>query len=319
MIYTVTLNPSLDLFMTVDGMERGRTNRSRSEEYKPGGKGINVSIVLKQMGIDSVALGFLAGFTGKEIAERLEKQGIATEFEMLSEGESRINVKIKNINGTEINGAGPVISPEVVQKLKRRLDKLGNGDYLVLCGSIPGSMDKKLYRELMEQLTGRGVQVIVDANGEALRSVLPLHPFLVKPNQHELGELFGVELSTREQVIPYAKKLCELGAQNVIVSLGALGAVFVDQSGVVYETQAPEGILKNAVGAGDSMIAGFLTELALGGAKEKAFLRCVATGSATAFSEDFATRELVEELLSDDHMAWRENFRRDSNRTDLRV
>ena len=298
MIYTVTGNPSLDLFLTVDGLQQGHTNRALSEEYKPGGKGINVSIVLKQMGIESVALGFLAGFTGRQIEESLRRTGIRTDFIMLPQGNSRINVKLKNLEGTEINGVGPAVSKEALALFFSRLEKMEAGDYLVLGGSVPAGMDQDIYLQVLRLAAKRGVPVIVDTSGDTLRSVLPEHPFLVKPNHHELGELFGVELTTREEVGPYAHRLIELGAQNVIVSLGGQGAIYVSDSGQVYETAAPEGRLVNAVGAGDSMVAGFLTGLVRGETSKQAFYRAVATGSATAFSENFATIEQVEELLS---------------------
>lgn len=296
MIYTVTLNPSLDYFLSVEHFAIGKTNRSTEEVYRPGGKGINVSWVLHNLGLESTALGFLAGFTGQEIKRQMETTGIATDFIELPGGMSRLNVKIKQMDATEINASGPILSEENLEELRKKLSALTQGDILILSGSLPGSVTTDIYKDLMEEVAGKGIPVIVDAIGDALLKTLPLHPFLMKPNHQELSELFDVELSTREQVIPYAGKLQEWGAQNVLVSLGGAGAVLLDQNGVVYESEVPRGKLINAVGAGDSMVAGFLA-----GYLEKqdfahAFLMGVAAGSASAFSEGLADRATVEQL-----------------------
>ena len=296
MIYTVTLNPSLDYFLSVEHFAIGKTNRSNEEVYRPGGKGINVSWVLHNLGLESTALGFLAGFTGQEIKRQMETTGIATDFIELPGGMSRLNVKIKQMDATEINASGPILSEENLEELRKKLSALTQGDILILSGSLPGSVTTDIYKDLMEEVAGKGIPVIVDAIGDALLKTLPLHPFLMKPNHQELSELFDVELSTREQVIPYAGKLQEWGAQNVLVSLGGAGAVLLDQDGVVYESEVPRGKLINAVGAGDSMVAGFLA-----GYLEKqdfahAFLMGVAAGSASAFSEGLADRATVEQL-----------------------
>lgn len=296
MIYTVTLNPSLDYFLSVEHFAIGKTNRSNEEVYRPGGKGINVSWVLHNLGLESTALGFLAGFTGQEIKRQMETTGIATDFIELPGGMSRLNVKLKQMDATEINASGPILSEKNLEELRKKLSALTRGDILILSGSLPGSVTTDIYKDLMEEVDGKGIPVIVDAVGDALLKTLPLHPFLIKPNHQELSELFDVELSTREQVIPYAGKLQEWGAQNVLVSLGGAGAVLLDQNGVVYESEVPRGKLINAVGAGDSMVAGFLA-----GYLEKqdfahAFLMGMAAGSASAFSEGLADRATVEQL-----------------------
>lgn len=297
MIYTVTLNPSLDYFVTVQDFELGKTNRTRSEQMLPGGKGLNVSMVLKNLGVHNTALGFTAGFVGQEITRRIEEMGIHAELFTLQEGNSRINVKLKNIEGTEINGMGPDIPADMLELFMAMVKGMESGDYLILAGSIPSSVPDSIYKDMMALVEGKGVEVIVDATGALLKQVLPYKPFLIKPNNHELGELYGVELNSRKDVIPYAKKLQEDGAKNVLVSMAGKGAVLVAENGQVYEMDAPKGELKNAVGAGDSMVAGFLT----GWLEQKdyafAFKMGVCTGSASAFSESFATRAEVEALL----------------------
>ena len=297
MIDTITLNPSLDYFVTVEHFEPGRTNRAVTEQILPGGKGLNVSVMLKNLGMDSTALGFTAGFAGKEIIRRIEEQGIHNGFTWLEEGNSRINVKIKNIEGTEINGIGPNIPGEELDKLLARVCELKCGDFLVIAGSIPASVPNDIYVKLMAAAAGKGVEVIVDAAGSLLRQVLPYKPFLIKPNHHELGDLFGVEIKERSQVLPYAKKFQEEGARNVLVSMAGRGAVLVTEDGQVFELDAPKGELKNSVGAGDSMVAGFLTGWLEKKSYEFAFLMGVCAGSASAFSEDFAKRAQVEALM----------------------
>ena len=282
MIYTVTFNPSLDYIVSVENFQLGITNRTSSELMLPGGKGINVSTVLMNLGIENKALGFVAGFVGDEIIRRLEEMGVQNGFIRIEEGVSRINLKLKSIDGTEINGQGPVISPEHVEELMKQLDRLGEGDVLFLSGSIPSSMPDDAYQKIMERLDGRGVQIVVDATKDLLLNVLEYHPFLIKPNNHELGELFGVELKTREEVIPYAKKLQEKGAVNVLVSMAGEGAVLIDANEDVYMAPAPKGTLVNGVGAGDSMVAGFMA-----GWLEK-------QDYEHAFSEHLATKAEIE-------------------------
>ena len=293
MIYTVTFNPSLDYIVSVEDFKLGLTNRTSSELILPGGKGINVSTVLGNLGIENTALGFLAGFTGKEIERRLKEMGVASDFIEINEGVSRINLKLKSIDGTEINGSGPVISPEDVEKLMEKLDKLGEGDVLFLAGSIPTSMPDDMYQKIMAKLDGKGVMIVVDATRDLLLNVLEYHPFLIKPNNHELGEIFDVELLTRESVVPYAKKLQEKGARNVLVSMAGEGAVLVAEDGSVYDTPAPKGELKNGVGAGDYMVAGFMAGWMEKHEYRHAFHMGVASGSASAFSENLATKEEI--------------------------
>lgn len=294
MIYTVTFNPSLDYIVSVDDFKLGLTNRTSYELMLPGGKGLNVSTVLRNLGIENTALGFIAGFTGEEIRKEMEASGVKSEFIIIEEGLSRINVKLKSIDGTEINGQGPEISREKVAELMKRLEQLGEGDVLFLAGSIPSSMPDDIYREIMKQLQGKGVRIVVDATKDLLINVLEYHPFLIKPNNHELGEIFQTELTTREEVIPFARKLQEMGARNVLVSMAGEGAVLVAENGEVYTSPAPKGKLVNGVGAGDSMVAGFMA-----GWMEKedyghAFYMGIAAGSASAFSEYLATSSEIE-------------------------
>mgnify|MGYP002589127732 CR=1 FL=1 len=296
MIYTVTFNPSLDYIVSVEDFKLGLTNRTSSELILPGGKGINVSTVLGNLGIENTALGFLAGFTGKEIERRLKEMGVASDFIEINEGVSRINLKLKSIDGTEINGSGPVISAEDVEKLMEKLDKLGEGDVLFLAGSIPSSMPDDMYQKIMAKLDGKGVMIVVDATRDLLMNVLEYRPFLIKPNNHELGEIFEVTLKTREDVIPYGRKLQEKGARNVLISMAGEGAVLIAENGEVYSSPAPKGTLVNGVGAGDSMVAGFMTGWMEKQDYEHAFRMGVATGSASAFSEYLATRPEVEEV-----------------------
>ena len=288
-IYTVTFNPSLDYIVTVKEFALGKTNRTVTEQMLPGGKGINVSTVLANLGIESTALGFTAGFTGEEIVKRVQNLGFTCDFIRVPEGFSRINIKMKDFDGTEINGKGPVIGAAEVEQLFHRLDQLKEGDVLVLAGSIPASMPDSTYRDIMSRLSDKGILFVVDATGELLLNVLEYHPFLIKPNNHELGEIFGVQLKTREAVIPYARKLRERGARNVLVSMAGQGAVLVDENGAVYELPAPLGKLVNAVGAGDSMVAGFLAGWMFKKEYLHAFKMGIAAGSASAFSELLAT------------------------------
>lgn len=296
MIYTVTFNPSLDYIVTVNDFRLGETNRTASEQMLPGGKGINVSTVLENLGFDNTALGFVAGFTGREIVSKVREFGFQSEFIELDEGWSRINIKMKDFDGTEINGQGPAISGAALQALLEKLDGLKEGDVLVLAGSIPASIPETIYAEIMKRLDGKGVLTVVDATNDLLMEVLPYHPFLIKPNQHELGAIFGVELDTQESVVPYARKMQEQGALNVLVSMGGKGAVLLDTDGEVHMLPAPEGTLVNAVGAGDSMVAGFLAGWLEKKDYEHAFRMGVSAGSASAFSECLATRAEVETL-----------------------
>lgn len=296
MIYTVTFNPSLDYFVEVEDFKLGYTNRTGVELLLPGGKGINVSLVLKNLGIETTALGFLAGFTGKEVEKRLVQLGIKSGFLWVEEGFTRINVKLRSVEGTEINGRGPVIDQRRTEQLLERLEALGPGDVLILAGSIPASLPEGLYRSIMERLAGRGIRIVVDAAGELLRSVLPCRPFLIKPNGHELGELFGAKPATRQEAAPYAARLQEMGAENVLVSLAGKGAVLLAADGFLYEAPAPAGRLVNGVGAGDAMVAGFLAGFLEKRDYGHAFRMAVAAGSASAFSEHLAARREIEAL-----------------------
>lgn len=298
MIYTITFNPALDYIVSVEDFRLGMTNRTSNEQMLAGGKGINVSIVLGNLGYESTALGFVAGFTGEEIRSRVESQGCKADFITLPEGTSRINVKLKNVDGTEINASGPDIDKNSLAKLMMQLDELKKGDVLVLAGSIPKSLPDTIYSDIMRRLQKKEVLFVVDATKDLLVETLALKPFLVKPNHHEIGEIFGVKLENREEVIPYAKKLQEMGAANVLVSMGGKGAVLAAADQKVYESPAPDGILVNAVGAGDSMVAGFLAGYLEAGEYAKALWMGLATGSASAFSENLATRAEVEALLA---------------------
>ena len=296
MIYTVTFNPSMDYIVSVNDFQLGLTNRTDSELILPGGKGINVSTILMNLGIDSTAFGFAAGFTGEEIIREVEAMGIRSDFIKIDSGISRINLKLKNIDGTEINGSGPEISEEKIEELLRKLDILGEGDILVLAGSIPASMPADMYSTIMERLQHKNVTFIVDATKDLLINVLKYKPFLIKPNNHELGELFDVKLTTREEVIPYGKKLQKQGARNVLISMAGEGAVLVAEDGSVYEPPAPKGTLVNAVGAGDSMVAGFTAGWIEKKDYRHAFYMGVSAGSASAFSEYLATKEEIMDL-----------------------
>lgn len=298
MIYTVTLNPSLDYIVSVRDFELGKTNRTASEQMLPGGKGINVSIVLNHLGFGTTALGFTAGFVGTEIERRLVETGLTCDFIPVEKGCSRINVKLKDFDGTEINGMGPAIGNVHLEALQKQLDGLTEGDVLVLAGSIPSGMPKTIYRDMLARLDGRGVLTVVDATGQLLLQVLEYHPFLIKPNNHELGELFGVELKERNEVAPYAKQLQEKGARNVLVSMAGKGAVLVTEDGTVMELEAPQGTLVNAVGAGDSMVAGFLAGWLERGDYAHAFRMGVAAGSASAFSDMLATKQEIEAVYA---------------------
>ena len=298
MIYTVTFNPSLDYIVRLDQFTAGEINRVNYEQVLAGGKGINVSIVLHNLGHESTALGFVAGFTGDEIERQLDAFSVHHAFVRLDAGFSRINVKAKAQSETEINGQGPDISEAKQQELFAQLDRLGAGDTLVLAGSIPKTLPDDIYERIMARLAGRGIRIVVDAEKKLLLNVLKYHPFLIKPNNHELGDMFGVKLTTDEEIITYAKKLQEKGAQNVLISMAGDGAILLTADGQHYKSPAPKGKLINSVGAGDSMVAGFITGYTESqGDFKTAFHMGVATGSASAFSENLATRPEVEALL----------------------
>ena len=294
-IATVTLNPSLDYIVSVKDFKLGETNRTSGELLLPGGKGMNVSMVLKNLGFESTAFGFSAGFTGQELAQRLTRMGIRNELIELEEGLTRINVKLQSVEGTEINGQGPVIPEEKLEEMMGRLGTLTAGDVVFFSGSVPASLSKETYRRMMEGLQ-EGVMTVVDATGELLMQTLPLHPFLIKPNHRELSEIFGVALTDRASVIPYAEKLQEMGARNVLVSMAGKGAVLLAENGSVYEAPVPAGQLVNGVGAGDSMVAGFVAGWLDKQDYEHAFYMGLAAGSASAFSERLASGEEIAAL-----------------------
>ncbi len=299
MIYTVTFNPALDYVVRLDKLIPGEINRVHYENVMPGGKGINVSIVLGNLGHTSCALGFTAGFTGEALEKLVAAHGCKTQFIHTQTGMTRINVKVKASEETEINGIGPHITAAELQQLFSQLDQLTAKDILIISGSVPRVLPSDMYEQIMARLANRGIEIIVDAELDLLLNVLQYHPFLIKPNNHELGAIFNVELTTRDEVIPYAKKLQEKGARNVLISMAGEGAVFVSEKGEQFQSPAPKGTLVNSVGAGDSMVAGFVAGwLESNGNPTVAFRTGVCTGSASAFSADFATREEVNALLA---------------------
>lgn len=296
MVYTVTFNPAIDYVIRMGEVRLGVTNRSEKEEMYFGGKGINVSIVLRELGIDTKALGFTAGFTGEAIEKGLTNMGIDTDFVRLENGNSRINVKIKSEEETELNCQGPHIDDKAIEALFEKLDGLKDGDSLILAGSIPSSLPSDIYERILERILGKKIRVVVDAIKDLLLNVLKYKPFLIKPNIHELGEMFGIELKTDEEIEEYARKLQEMGAVNVLVSMAGDGAMLIDEFGKVHRCGVCKGMVKNSVGAGDSMVAGFVAGL-LNGDYEYALKLGTAAGGATAFSDGLATREKISELL----------------------
>lgn len=296
MIYTVTFNPAIDYVVHTDEITMGEVNRAESEKIYFGGKGINVSMVLNELGIKSKALGFVAGFTGNAIETGISKKGVETDFVHLSDGFSRINVKIKSDSETEINGRGPDIGTEDLNNLFAKLDKLSAGDTIVLAGSVPASMPEDIYEKILEHLKNKSIRTVVDATKDLLINVLKYKPFLIKPNNHELGEIFGVKLKTNEEIILYADKLRNMGARNVLVSMAEDGALLLDENGDIHVCEACRGTVKNSVGAGDSMVAGFIAGLEQGD-YEYALKLGTAAGGATAFSYGLAEKSLIYELF----------------------
>lgn len=297
MIYTVTFNPSLDYIVTVNDFMTGVVNRTSKEIIFPGGKGINVSMVLSNLGYKNTALGFMAGFTGHEIIRMLEEKDISTDFIHVEKGTSRINVKLRAQKETEINGQGPQIESADIKKLYEKLDQLQDGDILVLAGSIPDTMPESMYMDIMEHLQNKKLNIVVDATRDLLMNVLAYHPFLIKPNNHELGEIFHTIINDKDDVVTYAKRMQEKGARNVLVSMAGDGAVLVTEDGQEFRAEAPKGKLVNSVGAGDSMVAGFIYGYLNGGSYADAFRYGVCTGSASAFSEELATKKEVLALM----------------------
>ena len=297
MINTITLNPSLDYIVKVDNFKVDAVNRSNEEQIYPGGKGINVSIVLNNLGVKNTALGFIAGFTGDEILRRIKDHGVDCDFIKVKSGLSRINVKLKSNEETEINGSGPRISESDLELLFEKISHLKKGDYLVLSGSIPSSVPNDIYESIMKRLLDKEVEFVVDATKDLLLKVLKYKPFLIKPNHHELAELFNVTLNDDNDIIKYGKKLQEMGAKNVLISMAGDGAILIPGNGDPIKREVPKGILKNSVGAGDSMVAGFISGYLKNNDINEAFKMGIATGSASAFSEELATKDEVINLL----------------------
>lgn len=298
MVYTITFNPAIDYVMWVDCLNLGETNRTRSENLQFGGKGINVSSILHTLNVDTTALGFVAGFTGRELVQGLNKQGIQTDFIELQAGCTRINVKIKGNTETEINAQGPVIDHDALAELMNKLDKLDEGDVLVISGSIPSSMPSDSYEKLLCQVREKGVLTVVDAAKDLLCNVLPYHPFLIKPNHIELGEIFGRVLKTDTEILLCARELQVQGARNVLVSMAGNGSMLVDEHGSAHRLGVPKGTVRNSVGAGDSMVAGFISGWLEKQDYEYAHKLGAAAGSATAFSDTLATSEEIYALLA---------------------
>ncbi|WP_080845814.1 1-phosphofructokinase [Cytobacillus gottheilii] len=297
MIYTLTLNPSVDYITTLNQFNVGHLNRVEEGTKLPGGKGINVSRLLKRMGVSSVALGYVGGFTGNYIEAYLQDEQINTEFVHVND-DTRINVKIKAAEETELNGKGPNITAEEMEQLKSRISSLTEKDLLVIAGSIPASMPASIYEEIVKILADNGTAFVVDAEGELLRKVLPYRPFLIKPNHHELGQLFETVVTSAEEAIHYGKQLQEMGAQHVIVSMAGDGAILISKD-KIYISNVPKGEVQSSVGAGDSMVAGFLAQYEKTQDMEKAFQYSVASGSATAFSIGLATEDKIQQLLGE--------------------
>ena len=297
MIYTVTFNPAIDYVVHADDMQVGAVNRSRQEEVYFGGKGINVSVVLHELGLASKALGFVAGFTGEALEQGLRADGIETDFIHLEKGFSRINVKINSGEETELNGQGPEIPADKLRQLFDQLEQVQDGDTIILAGSIPASLPADVYEQILRHLSGKQVRAVVDATRDLLVNVLKYKPFLIKPNNFELGEIFGVPLKDDvDEIVRYAGKLQEMGARNVLVSMAGDGAVLLDENGGVHACGVCKGTVKNSVGAGDSMVAGFVAGCETGD-YDYALKLGTATGGATAFSEGLAKKELIAELL----------------------
>lgn len=296
MVYTVTFNPSLDYVLNVDNLNIGATNRASSDNIFAGGKGINVSFVLNTLGVNTTAIGFVAGFTGREIVKRVEEKGCNSRFIELEEGLSRINVKLKERKETEINAQGPRIDGKYIEQLWSILEEVEEGDIVVLAGSVPSSIPRNIYANILKYMQKINVKVVVDADGSMLHDLINMHPYLVKPNQDELHALFDVRVNTIEEAKIYAKKLRDMGAVNAIISLGEVGAVLAADDGKIYSCMAPRGNAVNTVGSGDSMIAGFLTGILAEVGYENALKLAVAAGSASAFSNELATQKEIQEL-----------------------
>lgn len=298
MVYTVTLNPALDYVMKLKNLRTDDINRTDSEEIYYGGKGINVSVILTQLDIPNTALGFLGGFTGKKLEKMLKADGISCDFNYLKSGDTRINVKIKADKEIDLNACGPEITQEDMQSFLKKLDGIRDGDYLILAGSIPKTLPDDIYEQMLERVSDRKVNCVVDATGDLLKNVLKYKPFLIKPNHHELGDLFSVEIKSDEDIVKYSKKLQEMGAKNVLVSMAKDGAMLTDENGNVHKIGNAKGKLVNSVGCGDSMVAGFTAGYIKTADYSYALRLGSACGNATAFSEKLATREEIERVFN---------------------
>ena len=299
MIYTVTLNPSIDYVIKLDNLKNGEVNRTKEEYVYPGGKGINVSLILKELGYESRALGFVSGFTGNYIKDVLKDKGLNEDFINIKNGFTRINVKVKSSEETEINGQGPNISEEDLNKLYEKLDTLRENDVLVLAGSIPNTLDSSFYENIMKRLENKNIKIVVDATKNLLINVLKHKPFLIKPNNHELEELFNVKLETTDEIITYARKLKDMGAKNVLISRGKDGALLITENGEIFISNVAKGKVKNSVGAGDSMVAGFIAGYLNSKDYKEALKLGAASGGATAFSNDLADKEHIYSLIDE--------------------
>ena len=299
MIYTITFNPALDYISQVNNFEIGKINRTEKEKILPGGKGLNVSTVLKNLGIKSTALGFIAGFTGEELKRNIEQRGIKTDFIKVKKGITRINVKISSKEETALNGNGPDIATEDINELLEKIEQINSKDTVILAGNIPKCINNDIYEIICKKLECKKVRFVVDATKELLMNVLKYKPFLIKPNKEELEETFKEKIETKEDIIVHAKKLQEMGAQNVLISLGGEGAILVTKENKEYFLNAPKGKVLNTVGAGDSMVAGFIAGYTQSGDFEQAFKMGIATGSASSFSMNLATAEEVASLLKE--------------------
>lgn len=297
MIYTVTFNPAWDYVVYVNNMRINTVNRAFSERLVFGGKGINVSAVLKELGQESIILGFIAGFTGNALEKELKSKGFKTDFIKLTHGMTRINVKINSDSETEINGQGPGIDDGAIKELFDKMNNLNNGDTLVLSGSVPKTVPENIYERILEIVSNKHIRIVVDAEKNLLINALKYKPFLVKPNIHELGEIFGVELSNNDEIKAYAKKLKQMGAENVLVSMGKDGAILIDSQGICIKVDSAKGEMINSVGAGDSMIAGFLAEYEKSEDYCRALKLATAAGGATAFSHGLASKDKIYEVL----------------------
>lgn len=298
MVYTVTLNPALDYVMKLKALRTDDINRTDGEEIYYGGKGINVSVILTQLGIPNTALGFVGGFTGRKLEEMLKNDNVSCDFNYLKNGDTRINVKIKADKEIDLNACGPEITKEDMQSFLRKLDGIKSGDYLILAGSIPNTLPDDIYEQILERVGDRNINCVVDATGDLLKNVLKYKPFLIKPNHHELGDLFSTQIKSDDDIVKYSKKLQEMGAKNVLVSMAKDGAMLTDENGCVHKIGNAKGKLINSVGCGDSMVAGFTAGYIKTADYSYALRLGSACGNATAFSEKLATREDIERVFN---------------------